>query len=149
MKLLRRKLNLVSPPERKINHLKCMTCHSKACILCIRSIRIQMKENNDHLDDKWYQQVQHAILQDKPPIFFLGHCCEIKQKINECVQRNNPPLKNTEKMVLRYDGYLHFPELGILIPPPILKYVDVHGFGKEDSTDVPGLLLGVIARECA
>ena len=52
-------------------------------------------------------------------------------------------------MVLRYDGYLHLPELGILIPPPILKYVDVHGFGKEDSTDVPGLLHDVITRECA
>ena len=47
-------------------------------------------------------------------------------------------------MGLRYDGYFHIPELLILLPPPIVKNVDVHGFGNEDIAEIPGILHGVV-----
>ena len=34
---------------------------------------------------------------------------------------------------LLYDGYLHIPELGILIQPSIAKSVDAHGLGRENN----------------
>ena len=63
----------------------------------------------------------------------------IDSRINE--------LKETKH--LRYDGYLYLPQLYLLLPPPLLKYVYIHGFGKEYCTGLSGLLHGVANRECA
>ena len=149
MKLCRRKLKLASPSEHKISHLECMKFHSKACNSCIHSICLNMKMNKDHSDNNWYHQVQDTILRDKQLLSYVGHCCEIKASIDKCVKNINPPLNCSENIELRYNGYLHLPELGILIPPPIVRYVDVHGFRKEENSEVPGLLHGVIGRDCA
>ena len=93
--------------------------------------------------------MQDAILRDKQPLSYVGHCCEIKASIDKCVKNTNPPLNCSENIELHYEGYLHLPELGILILPPIVKYVDVHRFGNEENLEVPGLLHGVIGRDCA
>ena len=59
---------------------------------------------------------------------------------------------NNSNTNLLYNGYLHLPEIQLLLPPPVINYVDVHGFGAEVSPDTPGLLHGVInqknARKC-
>lgn len=108
-----------------------------------------MKHNNDHSDDMWYHQVQDTMLHNTQQLSFSRDWCEVKEKINECVKSNNTHLNNSVKVGLHYDGYLHFPELGILILSLILKYIDVHAFGKEDSMEVPSQVLTVIAGECA
>lgn len=48
-----------------------------------------------------------------------------------------------------FDGYIPLPQLHILIPLPLHDSIDVHGFGKEDETDLPGLLHGVVGFETA
>ena len=34
-----------------------------------------------------------------------------------------------------------------MLPPPVINYVDAHGFGAEDNPDTPGLLYGAINQE--
>ena len=51
-----------------------------------------------------------------------------------------------KRNVLLYDGYLHFPELEILIPSYISCFFDMHGLGKEDSTEVLYILYGVVDK---
>ena len=76
----------------------------------------------------------------------MGHCCEVVKQIEHERASNVyccPPSNN--KIV--YDGYIHLPQLHILIPPPLHNCIDVHGFGKEDEIDIPGLLHGVVGYE--
>ena len=133
----------------KLAWIQCTNCDSQSCIPCINAICETMKDNNDHINDEWFHAVTQIITQNKTPPLFIGHCCELRIKINA----HQTILANKTKIIpqspLQYDGYLHLPQLNILIPSPTNKYVDVHGFGGEDNTERPGLLHGVINQACA
>ena len=58
----------------------------------------------------------------------IGHCCEISQNI-EKFQLNQSCLLRSE---IQYDGYIHLPQLHVLLTPPLQKIIDIHGFGTED-----------------
>ena len=75
---------------------------------------------------------------------FIGHCCEIKVTINKHkVQHiSKSPDKNEGKLL--YDGYLHIPGIQVLIPPSIKQHIDVHGLGRENNDQLPGLIHGVV-----
>ena len=108
-----------------------------------------MKHNKDHTNDKWYRQVQKVIQEDEHPSLCIEHCYEIKNKTGEYCNNDNIPSVSSPMGGLYYGGYLHLPELHILLPTTIVKYVDVDGFGKEDIVEVPSLLHMVVDMECA
>ena len=97
------------------------------------------------MNDKWYGEVKNIIATNKIPSTFVGHCCEIRQNI-QIHKSNSVPLQRAK---LRYDGYLHLPQLHILLPPPLHQCIDIHGFGKENNKDTPGILHGVVNQYCA
>ena len=103
-----------------------------------------MLKNNEHHNDVWYQQAKVAITRIDKPSTFVGQCCELKMAIENHATKNKISCPNEKHDGLLYDGYLHFPELEILISRSIIQFVDIHGLGKEDNTDVPGLLHGVV-----
>ena len=125
--------------------IQCSLCKKRSCLKCIIAICWEMERNKDHLIDEWYKEVEAIIYNDVERNDFVGHCCEYKQKI-----KNNVIDVTTSKLC--YDGYLHFPEIALLIPPPLVEWVDIHGFCKENNVEKPGMLHGVIdkitANEC-
>ena len=128
----------------------CTKCNSKACISCVKALQNELEINGDHHNDDWYKRLKDSITNNKQPPSFIGHCCEIRIKIQESIEiQNKHTPKSANVKLLHYDGYLHLPELSILIPPSIVSNVDIHGFGKEPSSALPGLLHGVIDNICA
>ena len=151
LRKLQRKMNSSAINILKVDHLECSKCLSKACVPCIRAISQNMKSNNDHKDDPWYQTVSELMEGTQQSPSFIGHCCELKTTINKnkystCHKRNNDVLDRSQ---LLYDGCLHIPAIAILIPPSMNCCVDVHGLGREGNIELPGLLHGVINKENA
>ena len=132
----------------------CSICGSSACADCVIAVCDDMRRRKIHANDSWYEEVQDFIKWGKPVSKnFIGHCCEVRLRIEKCVEEQKKNLVINKNQELRWDGYLHFPQLHILIPPPMNDYIDIHGLGKEDELDVPGLLHGVVghatATECS
>ena len=103
-----------------------------------------MVKNNKHYDDVWYQLVKDIIRTNIQLSTFIGHCCELKLVIEDCAVEKDNTNTTDNRDGLLYDGYLHLPELEILIPPDMVKSVDIHGLGKENINDVHSLLHGVV-----
>ena len=142
---------LSSPHQPHQPSVVCSVCNSHACYLCVKAICERMKQNELHPEDKWYQQMSEWIYNNNyPNTDFVGHCCELLKSIEK--ERASSVYRSTESLIqsnnnICYDGYIHLPQLHILIPPPLHNSIDVHGFGKEDELDVPGLLHGVVGYE--
>ena len=144
LKKWQNKLALKANKKLNVNHIKCSRCDSSTCIACITSICNAMENNNEHHGDLWYKHVKNRLSTNPKLSKFIGHCCELKSAIENCAINKETRSPSDKDDGLLYDGYLHIPELGILIQPSIAKSVDVHGLGKENSIDVPGLLHGVV-----
>ena len=103
-------------------------------------------EDNKDAPDKWFRQVVEFVNNNIVPKNFIGHCCELKSKIKDNMKIEDHITTNP----IKYDGYLHFPQVDILLDTPLVTHVDVHGLGKEDPLQgTPGLLHGVVDKECA
>ena len=80
-KVLRKVNGNTSTTRQNLNHLQCSRCHSRACSSCVKGICGAMRLNQDHHEDIWYDIVNKALGKDKHPTGFIGHCCEVKDKI--------------------------------------------------------------------
>ena len=129
------------------DEIKCSVCGMFSCVKCITAVCAKLEESNSHHNDRWYQEVKH-VLQGKHPSDFVGHCCEIQQSVSELIAEENALAAINSKDIY-LDGYLHLPQLHILLPPPLHNFIDVHGFGEEDSIDLPGLIHGVVDYKTA
>jgi hypothetical protein len=130
-------------------YLSCSKCQHLTCSKCLHSIVKKMKENQD-TKDVWFKQVSNYLHHDILPKNFVGHCCEIKEKISDKCIHHHIDADHMQVKDMKYDGYLHFPQVHIILDSPIVDYVDVHGLGKEDSCDgTPGLIHGVVDKLCA
>ena len=130
-------------------YIKCSLCHSRVCVDCVLAIYNKISTVVKEPDDTWYQNVknflENGIAIDD--VSFVGHCCEVRQQIEKCVKTKQYSEINHNE--LQHDGFLHIPQLHILIPPPIRGWIDVHGLGAEDQLDIPGLIHGVFGYETA
>ena len=107
-----------------------------------------MQKNSDRVNDAWYHTVKKILQIHLYPPSFIGHCCEVQNKI-EARQIRRIKDNITPQYKLRYDGYLHLPQLYILLSSPSDNYVDIYGFGSEDKAEQPRLTHGVINKTCA
>ena len=94
-------------------------------------------------------EISSVTFNSQQPVSYIGHCYEIKIKIEQCLNDNLISKSDNNRDKLLYDGYLHLPEMHLLLSPLVINYVDIHGFAKEDNLDTPGLLYGVINKEHA
>ena len=140
LKVLQRKKISNVLNSNSINHFSCSICKKKVCLNCAMAICRKMEVNNDHHGDLWYHNVI-SNYDTNSSNSFIGHCCEIRSNIANC--KGNITKENS-KFGLRYDGYIHLPQLGLLIPPPILTHIDIHAFGKETHNGIPSLLHAVV-----
>ena len=86
------------------------------------------------------------------PKSFIGHCCEVKHKIEAAAKESTHDHCLTRSEVsgrVFKAGLLHFPELYLLLDSPMVNYVDVHGLGKENCEDreKPGILHAVLHKD--
>ena len=115
----------------------CSVCNTPACFLCVKVICERMKLHRLHENDNWYKQMNKWIHHNiYPKQDFVGHCCEVVKQIEHDRASNVYSSPSTNNNIL-YDGYIHLPQLHILIPPPPHNCIDVHGFGKENKIDIP------------
>lgn len=68
----------------------------------------------------------------------------MKEKIIKCRSSNQSSLPQ----LLRYNRYLHQPQLHILLTSLSGNMVDIHIFRKEDNNNIPGLLYIVTTEGC-
>ena len=94
-----------------INHLQCYQCHSRACVSFIESVCTAMRQNNNNINDQWYDSVQTAINNDDYPHNCIGHCCKIVNRVKECRNATKVLSVTDIPLGLRYDGFLHLPQL--------------------------------------
>ena len=80
------------------------------------------------------------------PTNFIGHCCEVGVSINNAKEVVKDSRRIEDGAELLFDGCLHIPGIHILLPSPIVDYVDVHGLGREGEYDLPGLLHDILDR---
>ena len=129
--------------------LECSICNLSSCSKCLKSLISKMDDNND-TEDQWYKQTKKYLLYDILPKKFIGHCCELKNSISNHQLQNEKMVDEHECRDIKYDGYLHFPQVHILLDSPMVNHVDVHGLGKEDVFQgTPGLIHGVVDKYCA
>jgi len=84
------------------------------------------------------------------PSSFVGHCCEIKERIKEAKKRSQLTLLNKENgKNLFKAGLLHFPQLSIMLDSPMTDHVDIHGLGAEQclNNEKPGLIHAVLHKD--
>ena len=145
--------NELDSSSKKINShqisLTCCVCGESVCNDCLKSITNQMTTSRD-TKDVWYSKVINYLNNSIVPKEFIGNCCEIKNKIEKCMDHNSTLNSIKDNVELQYDGYLHFPQLHLMLDTPYVTHVDVHGLGKEDLLNgTPGLIHGVIDQQCA
>ena len=133
--------------DNYFEYIQCSQCLSKCCITCIESLCYEIKKNKDEKNDDWYIQVNAIMDSKQQNPLFIGHCCELKNKIERTMESSKGITDDYSE--LKYDGYLHIPQLHILLDTPLVDYVDIHGLGKEDVDHTPGLIHGVVSKECA
>ena len=75
---------------------------------------------------------------------FIGHCCELKQRLKNNI--SSTKIRKSNKLL--YDGYLFIPECNLILDSPIETCVDVHGFGTGDA-EINALMHGVIGQGLA
>ena len=105
-----------------------------------------MESNNDHIGDKWYNDVLKVLSSGLESSHIIGHCCEIKESVKVATAKKNAVDKRKQT---RFSGNLHLPQLHIMIDTPLKSFVDIHGLGKENNNSVPGLIHGVVGKKCA
>ena len=127
--------------------LSCSNCQLKSCSECLTSLLSTMTENKDP-KDRWFSQVSNFVNSDIVPTTFIGHCCEVKNMINNPMCQKEPQIFSKEIQTgMNLDGHLHFPQLHILLDSPLVNHVDVHGLGKEDPLQgTSGLIHGVVDK---
>ena len=130
--------------------LICSVCNSFSCHTCLSALLMKLDEQKE-TTDVWYGQVKSFLSSNIVPINFVGHCCELSQKI---IKNSPTSLECSKKSLFEnkilYDGCLHIPSMGILIDTPFVSHVDVHGLGKEFPTEgTRGLLHGVVDYKTA
>ena len=144
-KIYNKKISLSTKPIQ--SSVVCSVCNTSACYPCVKAIYEKMEDTQVHEGDKWHHQMSEWINNNIfPPKDFVGHCCELVKNIEK--EKATTAYTSTQSNNnICYDGYIHLPQLHILIPPPLHNSIDVHGFGREDELDVPGLLHGVVGYE--
>ena len=50
---------------------------------CVKALCELMKQNNDHIEDKCYNNVSEILASGINRSSFIGHCCEIKEAIKK------------------------------------------------------------------
>ena len=65
------------------------------------------------------------------PRNFIGYYYKVGNRIKEYRSTTKISSVTNIPLSLRYDGFLHLPQLQILLPPPIVRYINIHGFVKE------------------
>ena len=125
--------------------IECLVCGECSCYKCVSSICTLMEKNNDHVDDKWYENVKRLMKFKQYHVKIVGHCCEVRQEIESTISKND-----NLSVIDDYPfcGYLHFPQCYVLLPPPLHDYIDIHGFGIENDL-CPGLLHAVVSKKTA
>ena len=127
-----------------INHIRYSICDSRICPPCITAIYDVMIKKNEHPNDVWYHHETQAIKTSDQSLKFIGHCCALKVSIEKDVSNNENCCPTTRNAGMLYDRYLDFSHLELLIKSSIVEFVDIHDLRKEDDTNVPGLIHGVI-----
>ena len=117
-----------------------------------------MEDDKTHLNNEWYNNVSAFMNGKTDNSNFIGHCCEVETKIRETMNKSAGLLSTQDKVSIDSEdhrvikaGMLHFPQLHILLDSPMVEYVDVHGIGKENSSNhkqKPGLLHAVVHEDC-
>ena len=117
--------------------LECSKCCRLTCISCFKMILAKININDY---DNWCNEVSKYIKNGIIPKHFIGHCCEVahRKKI----------LCTSLGQKKKFDGWVFFPELMLLIDSPLNGDIDIHGFGKGDSNISP-LIHGVIGHDLA
>ena len=133
-----------------IHFLQCSICNRKSCFSCVKKLRQQMYDDKTHTNDTWYSETSEILGGSMIPSSFVGHCCEIKERIKEARNRSQVILTDEENSdnVLKA-GLLHFPQLSIFIDSPMTDHVDVHGLGAEKclNNEKPGLIHAVLHKD--
>ena len=133
-----------------IHFLQCSICNQKSCFSCVKKLREQMYNDNTHTNDTWYSDTSEILAGSIIPSSFVGHCCEIKERIKEASDRSqvSPTDEENSDNVLKA-GLLHFPHLSIFIDSPMTDHVDVHGLGAEKclNNEKPGLIHAVLHKD--
>ena len=144
-KLYKRNRHLSIPSL--MTQVQCSVCSGMTCLECAAAICKEMEKSKIEEGDNWYFHMKNVLCSGKvPPPDFVGHCCEVRKKIEESRQAD-PHITSVSS--LKFDGYLHLPQLHVLVPPPMDRFVDIHGFGAESEMDTPGLIHAVVNRETA
>ena len=133
-----------------IHFLQCSICNKKSCFSCVKTLREQMYMDKTHSNDSWYSTTSEILAGSMIPSSFVGHCCEIKERIKEAKRQSQESISSEENSnnVLKA-GLLHFPQLSIFIDSPMTDHVDVHGLGAEQclNDEKPGLIHAVLHKD--
>ena len=133
-----------------IHFLQCSICNRKSCFSCVKKLREQMFKDKTHTNDTWYSDTSEILAGSTIPSSFVGHCCEIKERIKEARNRSqvSPTDEENSGNILKA-GLLHFPQLSIFIDSPMTDHVDVHGLGAEKclNNEIPGLIHAVLHKD--
>ena len=116
---------------------------------CVTKVCSELKINDYHSTDNWFHEIQAGIRNNEQPVEFIEHCCEIRVQVEESILNYRNMIDPTINKSLRYNVHLYLPELNILFAPSIIDHMDIHGFGKEPTLCLPGLLYGVVGKKCA
>ena len=110
---------------------------------------LHSNEKKDHSSDPWYQSVTELMKGSLQSPDFIGHCCEIKATINKDKVKHISKSPDKNEGNLLYDSYLHITGIQVLISPSIKQHIDIHGLGRENHDQLPGLIHGVVNSENA
>ena len=102
--------------------LTCSNCHRFACKECVTAFVIKAGKHGKK--DRWCLEVKQYLVDGNAPEMFIGHCCELGSD-----SEKEKSFKKKKKSCgdMRYDGYLHIPDFGVLISAKF-DCTDVHGF---------------------
>ena len=76
--------NIIMYPNYINKGLKFYLCNRFACNLCLKIIIDAMNDNEKLITDPWFYEVREYLQNEYYiPFQFVGHCCEIKQKVKE------------------------------------------------------------------
>lgn len=86
-KLYNKKIMLPNAPHQ--SSIKCSICNASACFMCVKAVCQRMQDSNLHSNDDWYHHTTNWIHnQAYPDNHFVGHCCELLQKIKKKYSMN-------------------------------------------------------------
>ena len=120
--------------EANSEGLICIECGNFACLSCVSQIFMKTKKCT-RKEDLWCQKVAVYLEQPtKQPPNFIGHCCEwkVQRKVIDAARKAEE--LHEWSAPRRFNGYLHLPEYGLLLDPPLAGAVDVHAFGESEGT---------------